>query len=227
MPAGGATRIWLGREGQRLACFDRVDRLRPEAAAAVRQLHAQGKRVLIWSGDAASAVEPVARRLGVDGYEACLLPQDKQARMLAMQRDGAVVAMVGDGVNDAPVLAQAHLSVAMGSGALLSQAQADIVLLSGNLRGLIDAFAIAAQTRRIVRQSLIWAAAYNLVALPLAASGMVTPWMAGIGMGVSSLAVVLNSLRVGRRIRTRYGQPTPTEAGPRADIAPIASRAWS
>ena len=227
IPAAGATRIWLGREHQWLACFDLTDGLRPEAAAVVSQLHAQGKRVLIWSGDTVGAVEPVARQLGVDGYEASLLPEDKQARMLAMQRDGAMVAMVGDGVNDAPVLAQAHLSVAMGSGALLSQAQADIVLLSGRLQGLIDAFALAAQTRRIVRQSLIWAAAYNLLALPLAAAGMVTPWLAGIGMGMSSLAVVLNSLRVGRRVRTPDRGSSPAEAGPRADIAPIASRAWS
>jgi Cu2+-exporting ATPase len=226
MPAAGATRIWLGREHQWLACFDLTDRLRPEAAAVVRQLHAQGKRVLIWSGDAVSAVEPVARQLGVDSYEAGLLPQDKQARMLAMQRDGAMVAMVGDGVNDAPVLAQAHLSVAMGSGALLSQAQADMVLVSGRLQGLIDAFALAAQTRRIVRQSLIWAVAYNLLALPLAAAGMVTPWLAGIGMGMSSLAVVLNSLRVGRCVQAPDRGPTPGEAGPRVDIAPIASRAW-
>ena len=171
LPAAGATRVWLGGDGQWLACFDLVDRLRPEAAAMVRQLHAQGKRVLIWSGDAAGAVEAVARQLGVDGYEAGLLPQDKQARMQAMQRDGAVVAMVGDGVNDAPVLAQAQLAVAMGSGALLSQTQADMVLLSGRLQGLIDAFTLAARTRRIVRQNLIWAAAYNLAALPLAAAG--------------------------------------------------------
>jgi Cu2+-exporting ATPase len=114
----------------------------------------------------------------------------------------------------------------MGSGALLSQAQADMVLVSGRLQGLIDAFALAAQTRRIVRQSLIWAVAYNLLALPLAAAGMVTPWLAGIGMGMSSLAVVLNSLRVGRCVQAPDRGPTPGEAGPRVDIAPIASRAW-
>jgi Cu2+-exporting ATPase len=227
VPAAGATRIWLGRECEWLACFDLVDRLRPEAAAVVHQLHAQGKRVLIWSGDAAGAVEAVARQIGVDGYEAGLAPHDKQARMLALQRDGAVVAMVGDGVNDAPVLAQAQLSVAMGSGALLSQAQADIVLLSGRLQGLIDAFTLAAQTRRIVRQSLIWAAVYNLAALPLAAAGMVTPWLAGLGMGLSSLAVVLNSLRVGRRLRTPGWEPVRAAGPPRADLAPIASGVWS
>jgi Cu2+-exporting ATPase len=226
MPAG-ATRIWLGSEGQWLACFDLVDRLRPEAAALVHRLHADGKRVLIWSGDAAGAVEAVARQIGGDGYEAGLMPQDKHARMLALQRGGAVVAMVGDGVNDAPVLAQAQLSVAMGSGALLSQAQADMVLVSGRLRGLLDAFELAAQTRRIVRQSLTWAAAYNLLALPLAAAGMVTPWMAGIGMGMSSLAVVLNSLRVGRHLRTRGREGARTTGDSRADVVPIASRAWS
>ncbi len=227
LPPTGATRVWLGCERQRLACFDLVDRLRPGAAAVVRELHAQGKRVLIWSGDAAGAVEAVERQIGADGHEAGLLPQDKQARMLAMQRGGAVVAMVGDGVNDAPVLAQAQLSVAMGSGALLSQAQADIVLLSGRLQGLIDAFALAARTRRIVRQSLTWAAAYNLLALPLAAAGMVAPWLAGIGMGMSSLAVVLNSLRVGRSLRVRGREPAHLAAGLRAALAPDASRVWS
>ena len=225
VPAAGATRIWLGRERQWLACFDLVDRVRPGAAAVVRQLRAQGKRVLVWSGDAVGAVEPVARQLGVDGYEASLLPQDKQARMLAMQRDGAVVAMIGDGVNDAPVLAQAQLSVAMGNGALLAQAQADVVLLSGRLQSLIDAFAVAAGTRRIVRQSLLWAALYNFAALPLAAAGVVTPWMAGVGMGISSLVVVLNSLRVGFLQRTRIVDAIHTTATSSADVVPYASQA--
>ncbi len=192
----GATRVWLGCEGRWLACFDLADQLRPQARDIVRRLQAGGKRVLIWSGDATPAVANVARQLGVDDWEAGMLPQDKQARMLALQHAGAVVAMVGDGVNDAPVLAQAQLSIVMGSGALLSQAHADIVLLSGRLHGLLDAIQIAARAHIIMRQNLLWAAVYNFAALCAAAAGLVTPWMAGIGMGASSLFVVVNALRI-------------------------------
>ena len=229
-PASGATRVWLGRDGAWIASVDLDDSLRPEAAAVVQQLRAAGKRVLIWSGDGSRAVGAVAASLGVDHHEAGLLPQDKHARMVALQREGAVVAMVGDGVNDAPVLAQAQLSIAMGGGALLSQATADVVLLSGRLQGLSDAFGIAARARRIVRQNLAWAAVYNLIALPLAAAGLVTPWLAGIGMGASSLLVVLNALRLGPSRRERrptaragaavaaagpgFGLPASPAAGP-------------
>ena len=191
-----ATRVWLGSQGRWHACFDLTDRLRPDAQAVVGELRASGKQLLIFSGDASPAVQAVAHRLGIDRYEAALLPEDKHARMLALQNEGAVVAMVGDGVNDAPVLAQAQLSIAMGSGALLSQAQADLVLLSGRLQGLIDALDIARRTWRIVRQNLAWAVAYNLIALPLAVAGVVRPWLAGLGMGTSSLLVVLNALRL-------------------------------
>ncbi|MEO8009906.1 MAG: HAD-IC family P-type ATPase, partial [Betaproteobacteria bacterium] len=206
----GATRVWLGCDGRWLACFDLVDQLRLQAKSVVQRLQAHGKRVLIWSGDAAPAVGAVASQLRVDAYEAGLLPHDKQARMLALQQQGAVVAMVGDGVNDAPALAQAQLSIAMGSGALLAQAHADIVLLSGRLQDLVEAIEIAMQSGRIVRQNFIWAITYNVVALSSAAAGFVTPWMAGIGMGASSLIVVLNALRV------RGGAQRDTRAGSRA-----------
>ena len=225
---GGVTRVWLGCDGRWLACFDLMDRLRPQAQAIVQRLQADGKRVLIWSGDATPAVRAVAHQLGVDGYEAGLLPQDKQARMLIMQQQGWVVAMVGDGVNDAPVLAQAQVSIAMGGGALLTQAHADIVLLSGRLQGLAEAIGVAAQARRIVRQNFAWAAAYNVVALSLAAAGLVKPWLAGIGMGASSLIVVLNALRVrregrgtrdegrgGKESSLRFITPRPSPLAPR------------
>jgi Cu2+-exporting ATPase len=194
--AAGATPVWLGSERGLLAELRFTDSLRPEAFQVVRALTSQGKRILIMSGDEPAAVRAVADRLGVTAAEGGLSPEAKHARVRALQEQGAVVAMVGDGVNDAPVLAQAQVSIAMGSGAVLSQAQADVVLLEGRLSRLLDAFSISRRTMRVVGENLLWAAAYNFVALPFAMAGFVTPWMAGIGMGASSLIVVLNALRL-------------------------------
>jgi Cu2+-exporting ATPase len=190
------TQVWLGSDGQWLARFDFSDCIRVEAAAVVRRLRDCGKRVFILSGDALPAVQAAAERLGIAEFEAALSPEGKYARVHALQAEGAVVAMVGDGVNDAPVLAQAQVSIAMGSGALLSQAQADIVLLSGRLQGMLEALDIVRSTWSVVRQNLVWAVAYNVIAVPAAAMGWVTPWIAGAGMGASSLIVVLNALRL-------------------------------
>jgi Cu2+-exporting ATPase len=190
------TPVWLGSERGLLAELRFTDALRPEAFQVVRELVAQGKQILILSGDEAGAVRAAAERLGVSCAEGALSPEAKHARVRALQEQGAVVAMVGDGVNDAPVLAQAQVSIAMGSGAVLSQAQADVVLLEGRLSRLLDAFSISRRTMRIVSENLLWAAAYNFVALPFAMGGFVTPWMAGIGMGASSLIVVSNALRL-------------------------------
>jgi Cu2+-exporting ATPase len=144
-------------------------------------------------------VRALAGELGIDDAHARMSPEGKRAFIERLQSGGAVVAMLGDGVNDAPVLAQAQVSVAMGSGTELARAQGDLVLLSSGFDALTRGFDTAQATLAVVRQNLRWAFAYNLLAIPPAMLGWITPWMAGIGMSVSSLVVVLNALRLQRR----------------------------
>lgn len=195
----GDTVVALGGEEGILAFFRLGDDLRPEAQTLVNTLKGLGCKVLLMSGDA----EPVARRvgvqLGIDDIRGALSPQGKRDAVTALQSSGAVVAMVGDGVNDAPVLAQAQVSVAMGAGAHLARAQADLVLLSENLEHLRRGVLRSRFTLRIIHQNLVWSFLYNFLALPLAALGYVTPWAAGIGMSASSLLVVLNALRIQKK----------------------------
>lgn len=181
-----------------LALFRIGDALRPEARALVAELRGAGKRVILLTGDASSVAVRVAGELGIDDVRAGVTPQGKHACVTQLQADGAVVAMIGDGVNDAPVLAQAQVSIAMGGGAQLARTQSDFVLLSENLDHLRHGLRRSRQTLLIIRQNLWWSFAYNFVALPLAIAGYVTPWLAGIGMSASSLLVVLNSLRIQR-----------------------------
>ncbi|MBT8137665.1 MAG: cadmium-translocating P-type ATPase [Gammaproteobacteria bacterium] len=194
----GVTSVLLGKRHQLLAAFELEDALRPEAAAAITQLRGAGLQPAILSGDAAGPVSRVATRLGIEDYHAALLPGDKLAQVQQRRAAGKTIAMVGDGINDAPVLAGADVSIAMGSGSSLAQASADLVLLGGGLDRLVGGIYRARKTRRIIRQNLTWAIVYNLVALPLAAAGLVAPWMAAIGMSASSLIVVLNALRLAR-----------------------------
>ncbi|MCL2346140.1 MAG: heavy metal translocating P-type ATPase [Desulfobulbus sp.] len=194
----GDTIVVLGDETGCLALFRIGDEIRPEAAALVADLRRAGRQVVLLTGDAVAVAERVARQLGIDDVRASVTPQGKHDAVTALQAAGAVVAMVGDGVNDAPVLAQAQVSVAMGGGAQLARTQSDFVLLSENLEHLRRGLRRALKTLVVIRQNLGWSFAYNVVALPLAIAGYVTPWMAGIGMSASSLLVVLNSLRIQR-----------------------------
>ena len=193
------TVIALGDESGWLALFRIGDEIRPEARGMIAELQASGRQVALLTGDAAPVARRVARALGIDEVHAGMSPRGKYDYVTALQARGAVVAMVGDGVNDAPVLAQAQVSVAMGGGAHLARTQADLVLLSENLDHLRHGVAVARRSLRVIRQNLWWSFAYNFVALPLAMFGFVTPWMAGIGMSGSSLLVVLNSLRLQHR----------------------------
>ena len=195
----GETAVALGDGDGWLAIFRLGDRIREDAAEMSARLRQAGLRLSIFSGDATATAAHVGRQLGIDDARGDLSPEAKHSALVGMQEAGALVAMAGDGVNDAPVLARAQVSVAMGGGADLARASADVVLLGNNLHALADGVELARTTLRIVRQNLGWALAYNLVAIPLAMSGLVTPWMAGIGMSTSSLLVVLNALRLQRR----------------------------
>jgi Cu2+-exporting ATPase len=199
----------LADDSGALAVFRLDERLRPGARAAIDALRAQGLAILISSGDAAPRVEAVANQLGVRAWRARQLPADKLALLHALRAAGARVIAVGDGVNDAPVLAGADVAVAVAGGAELAQTASDIVLAGGRLEALAAARTLATDTLAKLRLNHRWALVYNLAAIPLAALGLVHPWLAAAGMSASSIGVVLNSLRIGRE-PAAAGVPRPS-----------------
>ena len=192
------TCIYLGKASVWLARFDVSDALKPDAQAVITYFQSLGKQVILLSGDAPGIVRRMADTLGIDDAHGGILPQQKLEFVQQLQSQGARVVMVGDGMNDAAVLRAADVSFAMGSGAALAQSHADAVLLSAKLSSLIDAAEAAAACMTVIRQNLAWATLYNLVAIPAAAFGLLAPWMAGLGMSVSSAVVVINALRLER-----------------------------
>jgi len=216
VPAEG---IWIALasdEAESVATFGIDSRLRRGARALVEGLQQAGIEVRLASGDRASNVDRLAAQLGIVHAESGMSPEDKLARMADLQGRGARVAMVGDGINDAPVLAGADIAIALAEGAAIARTQADLVATGRDLRPLVDLFQRAPKVRRVIRQNLTWALTYNISALPLAAVGLVPPWAAAIGMSASSLAVVLNAQRLGRRTTIERGRPAPAsgEAAP-------------
>ncbi|MEE4462765.1 cation-translocating P-type ATPase, partial [Azotobacter chroococcum] len=196
-----------GEQGQWLLLGDRQgplawlvldDRLREDAPALLDACRARGWRTLLLSGDSSPMVAEVARQLGIDDARGGLTPDAKLGVLRQLHTEGRRVLMLGDGVNDVPVLAGADISVAMGSATDLAKTSADAVLLSNRLETLVQAFALARRTRRIIIENLTWAGLYNGLILPFAALGWVTPLWAAIGMSLSSLLVVLNALRLTR-----------------------------
>ena len=193
---GSASWVALAQGSETIAWFALADTLRADAPAALVALQELGVRLHLLSGDAEPAVKAVAQQLGIAEWHAGALPEDKLAYVKFLQQQGRIVAMVGDGINDAPVLAGAQVSIAMGEGADVAQAAADMVMLGSRLATLAEGVELARKTQKIIRQNLGWALGYNLIAIPAATLGYVTPWMAGIGMSASSLLVVLNALRL-------------------------------
>ncbi|MFO7529838.1 MAG: heavy metal translocating P-type ATPase [Marinobacter sp.] len=201
--------IWLASEAEWLACFRLDDQPREDAAETIRALQDQGIRTILLSGDRSGHVARVAEALGITEAIGQASPEQKLEVLEKLTGEGRHVMMVGDGLNDLPSMAGAGLSVAMGSAADLTQLKADAVLLNGQLMQLVEALNTSRQTRRVIRQNMIWALAYNLCALPLAAAGLVPPWLAAIGMSASSLIVVLNALRLGASPDQAPTEPTP------------------
>jgi Cu2+-exporting ATPase len=214
-PAAEQERVWLTRDGVLQAAFALDEQLRPDAASAVAALRAQGLRVSLLSGDQPGRVAAMGQRLGlVDGqWQARARPQDKLEAVAAAQASGHTVVVVGDGINDAPVLSRADVSFAMGHGAALAQSRADFIVLGSRPADIVAAWHLSRRTMRIVRQNLAWAAIYNAASVPLALIGWLPPWLAGLGMALSSLIVVGNAVRLARSPADPHpAPPSPTGA---------------
>jgi Cu+-exporting ATPase len=201
----GRTAILAGWDGVARAVFVVADAARPTTPEAVRALKVLGLRPVLLTGDHESTARAVAADVGIDAVVADVLPEGKAAFVRRLQDEGAVVAMVGDGVNDAPALAQADLGVAIGTGTDVAIEASDLTLVSGDLRGAADAIRLSRRTLSTIKGNLFWAFAYNVAALPLAALGYLSPLIAGAAMAFSSVFVVSNSLRLRRFAVRREG----------------------
>jgi Cu+-exporting ATPase len=194
--ARGYTPVLAGWDGEVRAVFVVADAVKPTSRAAVAAMRELGLTPILLTGDNGTAAATVAAEVGIDEVIADVLPADKVAVVARLQREGRVVAMVGDGVNDAAALVQADLGLSMGTGTDVAIEAADLTLVRGDLMAAVDAIRLSRRTLRTIKGNLFWAFAYNIAALPLAAMGLLNPMIAGAAMALSSVFVVSNSLRL-------------------------------
>jgi Cu+-exporting ATPase len=193
LEAQGKTAMLLGRADQILGVIAVADTVRPEAEQAVALLRRRGVRVIMLSGDNRTTAEAIAAQVGITEVIAEVRPADKAGTIKSLQLDGQNVAMVGDGVNDAPALATANIGIAIGSGSDVAKEAGDIILMGNDVRLVVTAIGLSRATMRKIRQNLFWAFIYNGIGIPIAAFGWLNPMIAGAAMALSSLSVIVNS----------------------------------
>ena len=194
----GQTAIAAGWDGRPIAIFIVADTVKPTSAEAIERLKALGLRTVLLTGDNTASANAVAAEVGIDEVIAEVMPADKADVIARLQAEGRVVAMAGDGVNDAPALARADLGLSIGTGTDVAIEASDLTLVSGDLNAATEAIRLSRRTLRTIQQNLGWAFGYNLAAVPLAAVGLLNPVVASAAMAFSSLSVVGNALRLRR-----------------------------